>query len=129
TQQNAALVEQLTSASQAMKTQAQELLRKVEEFKIGAINEGSGAKPERPRNLGPVHPGRAGSLQAVRQSTVKQKIGSVRGRRSAVPSWEKRTDGFCDEAVQAMSGQEPSGGLAIGEGRIPKGAGGEFEEF
>ena len=129
TQQNAALVEQLTSASQSMKVQAQELLRKVEEFKIGAINEESGAKSERHRNLGPAHPERAGSLQAVRQLAVRQKSGSVKGRKSAVRSWEKGTDDFCDEAVQATSGQGPSGGLRIGEGRNPKGVGREFEEF
>jgi methyl-accepting chemotaxis protein len=34
TQQNAALVEQLTSASQSMKTQAQELLRHIDIFKF-----------------------------------------------------------------------------------------------
>jgi methyl-accepting chemotaxis protein len=34
TQQNAALVEQLTSASQSMKAQAQELLRHIEIFKF-----------------------------------------------------------------------------------------------
>ncbi|WP_082633886.1 methyl-accepting chemotaxis protein [Candidatus Nitrospira inopinata] len=129
TQQNAALVEQLTSASQSMKVQAQELLRKVEEFKIGAINEESGAKSERHRNLGPAHPERAGSLQAVRQLAVRQKSGSVKREKSAIRSWEKGTDGFCDEAVQATSGQEPSGGLRIGEGRNPKGVGREFEEF
>jgi hypothetical protein len=112
-----------------MKVQAQELLRKVEEFKIGAINEESGAKSERHRNLGPAHPERAGSLQAVRQLAVRQKSGSVKREKSAIRSWEKGTDGFCDEAVQATSGQEPSGGLRIGEGRNPKGVGREFEEF
>jgi hypothetical protein len=112
-----------------MKTQAQELLRQVEVFKIGAINEGAETKLERRRDLGLVHPERAGSLQAVRQLTVKQKSGSVRGRKSAVSSWEKGTDSSLDEVVRATSGQGPSGGSGIGEGRNPKGAGGEFEEF
>jgi methyl-accepting chemotaxis protein len=129
TQQNAALVEQLTSASQSMKAQAQELLRKVEEFKIGTIDEGSWAKPERHRNLGLAHPESAGSLQAVRQLAVRQKSGSVKERKSAVRSWEKGTDGSCDKAVRATSGQEQSGGSGIGEGRNSKGVGGEFEEF
>lgn len=129
TQQNATLVEQLASASQSMKTQAQELLREVEEFKIGTINEGSGTKPERRRDLGMVYPERAGSLQAVRQLTVKQKSGSVRGKKSVVPSWKKGTDGFRDEVVRATSGQEPSGGSGIGERKTLKSVGGEFEEF
>jgi methyl-accepting chemotaxis protein len=103
TQQNAALVEHLTSASQSMKTQAQELLRKVEEFKIGTISEGAEAKLERRRDLGMAYPERAGSLQAVRQLAVRQKSGSVKGRKSAVRSWEKGTDGSRDEVVRATS--------------------------
>ncbi|MEC4889546.1 MAG: methyl-accepting chemotaxis protein [Nitrospira sp.] len=46
TQQNAALVEETTSASQSMKAQAQELMRQVEAFKV-TVN-GPGAKGEGP---------------------------------------------------------------------------------
>ncbi|MCP9442410.1 MAG: methyl-accepting chemotaxis protein [Nitrospira sp.] len=129
TQQNAALVEQLTSASQSMKAQAHELLRQVEEFKISMINERSWAKAEQCHNLGIAHPERADSLQAIRQFTAKQKSGSAKERKLAIQSWERGRDSSCDEVVHAMSGQEPSGGSGISQERDPKCGRGQFEEF
>ena len=45
TQQNAALVEQATSASQSMKQQAEELLRQVEFFKTDSTGYGQRSEP------------------------------------------------------------------------------------
>ncbi|MCS6896656.1 MAG: methyl-accepting chemotaxis protein, partial [Nitrospira sp.] len=128
TQQNAALVEQLTSASQSMKDQAQELLRQVEEFKISVIDEGSAAKPERRNNLGMAQPARARSLRSPCQLTAGRRSEDAKGRTLTGQSKERGTDDSRYEAVPAMSGQGPSAGSKIGE-RGSKCARGEFEEF
>ncbi|MEP6933389.1 MAG: methyl-accepting chemotaxis protein, partial [Nitrospirota bacterium] len=61
TQQNAALVEEATSASQSMKEQAQGLMRQVASFKIT----GSGQKSPAP--VGVVHAGHRTHASPVRQ--------------------------------------------------------------
>jgi methyl-accepting chemotaxis protein len=44
TQQNAALVEETTSAAQSMKEQAKELLRQVDTFKVGGADSAASVK-------------------------------------------------------------------------------------
>ncbi|MDH4305594.1 MAG: hypothetical protein OEV53_16190, partial [Nitrospira sp.] len=70
TQQNAALVEETTSACQSMKAQAQDLLRQVEVFKVEGTGQGRTVRLERSA-------GRSMSHQAGGTPTPKQPVGKV----------------------------------------------------
>ena len=105
TQQNAALVEETTSASQSMKEQAQELMRQVEVFKVNGTGEASHVKRE-------AHTSRGASDSAIKYAS-----------RTTLHATEKPRGG-----ARPAEGKEP---VRVGGGnakdRRSKEA--EFEEF
>lgn len=116
-QQNAALVEEITSAAQSMKEQARELMRQVEVFKLNGTGEASHVKA-------------ASTLPASMSPRV------VRGEREAPKSRE--TSHVKREA--SGSGTKPASrdtlhvakpaGVAAGNGKDRRSSSGDdFEEF
>ena len=104
TQQNAALVEETTSAAQSMKDQAQELMRQVEVFKI-AQSEGH-------------HAARASVSQASPGPAVKPvtkpAVGKVAVKKPV--------------AGKSVEHKQPAG-VAAGNGKDRHSSGDDFEEF
>ncbi len=78
TQQNAALVEETTSASQSMKEQAKELMRQMEVFKVGSGTHG--AKPPMGRTgHGAPTPSKPQPKKAAPKAEMKEPAGIAAG--------------------------------------------------
>jgi len=99
TQQNAALVEETTSASQSMKDQAKELIRQVEVFKVNGTSEAPHVKRE-------THTGRGAS-----------------------DSGTKYTSRPTLHATPKPMGKKPLAGVASGNGKDRRAKDNDFEEF
>lgn len=100
TQQNAALVEETTSASQSMKEQAKELMRQIKVFKINGTGEASHVKREAPSVKGE-------ALSVKRGGTGSGTKPASRG---------------------TLHAAEPAG-VAAGNGKDRRSSSDEFEEF
>jgi methyl-accepting chemotaxis protein len=108
TQQNAALVEETTSASQSMKAQAQALMRQVEQFKIGQADSHRAAEPvKREPARSADKPAGKSVPQATRPKLPVNKL---------------------PVAAKPVEGTEPIGVMS-GNGRDRRRTGEEFVEF
>jgi methyl-accepting chemotaxis protein len=110
TQQNAALVEETTSASQSMKDQARELMRQVEVFKTDGASEGTGSVSHR---AVPVPFGRGQTPRAAALKNVSPQI-----------HMNKKPLG----GARPADDKEPVD-VAAGNGKDRRGKEAEFEEF
>ncbi|MEP6933390.1 MAG: methyl-accepting chemotaxis protein [Nitrospirota bacterium] len=104
TQQNAALVEEATSASQSMKEQARELIRQVEIFKVSGTSEASHVKRE--------------------ASDTRMKYSS----RTSLHSTAKSIGRKLPAGMKRTEEKEPVG-IASENGKERRSKGDEFEEF
>ena len=104
TQQNAALVEETTSASQSMKDQARELMRQVDVFKVNGTSESSHVKREA-SGSGTKYASRT-TFHAAPKPLAKKPVGGAK----------------------PIADTEPSG-VAAGNGKDRRQKEAEFEEF
>ncbi len=131
TQQNRALVEETTSASQSLKAQAKELHRRVLGFKIQASEAAKAAMP-------PVASYRDYVAQTIHEAYEREGTGSAtqgavpvpsgRGQTARSPQGREQTPR--EDATKGVSPQvrQPVG-VAGGNGRDRRAKGDEFEEF
>ena len=118
TQQNAALVEETTSASQSMKDQARELMRQVEVFKTNGTSDASHVKREASGS---------GTKYALRPAQGVPSLSRDASRTTlhATPKpMAKRPLG----GAKPTEGKEPVG-VAAGNGKDRRHKEAEFEEF
>ena len=104
TQQNAALVEETTSASQSMKDQAKELMRQVEVFKTNGTGEASHVKREASDSA--LKYAARTALHATPKPMGKKPVGGAKSQEDTEP-----------------------GGVAAGNGKDRRQKEAEFEEF
>jgi methyl-accepting chemotaxis protein len=116
TQQNAALVEEASAASRAMREQAQALYETMGFFKTGAARMAS-ATSDRAALVAPSSPARSMTAGAERRSPARPLMGKPVSKRAATPDSHK------DEHLQKLrSGQAQAARKAAGDE-------GEWEKF
>jgi methyl-accepting chemotaxis protein len=117
TQQNAALVEETTSASQSMKEQARELMRQVDVFKIDGASDASHVKRE-------AHTSRGASDSGTKYaSRTTPRAAASKGVNSQSHMSKQSLGG-----AKLGDGKEP-GTVTAGGGKDRSSEGAEFEEF
>ncbi len=112
TQQNAALVEETTAASQTMREQAKELMRQVAAFKVTGTTGSGTAGPKGPQGAAPQRPLTPSPLQTPHgdRPDASRRSGPVPGK------------GVSPEVRQPV-------GVPAGNGHDRRAKGDEFEEF